>query len=187
MTNRHEPKGEIAASCLRPARAWTIVSLFAVLLLSSGCGGGMDPSTYQTTCTKVNACVQSGKASEAVNHIEDLTGTQFRFILGIAYPVKDDSVWTLRLRFADAGTKATIEDDVRNISTFHPCDGNSHVEVAASTPSGRDVCIDPSGSSTIVWYLSGGLLHAVYLLPPKPTIDQQQLDGVLSAYVDALR
>lgn len=186
MTNRHEPTRHIAAACIRRAWGWTVVPLIAVLLLSSGCSRSTDPSTEQTTCTRVDACVQSDRAPEVVNHIEDLTGTQFRFIWGFAYPGEVDP-WTLRLQFADAGAKATIEDDVRSISTYHPCDGSSHVVVPASTPGRREVCIDPSGTSTMVWYLSGGLLHSVYLLLPKPKIDQRQVEGLLYAYVDALR
>jgi hypothetical protein len=156
-------------------------------ILASACGGGTNIATEQTNCTKITACVESGEASASVDHIEDLAGTQFHFVSGISYPVKIGSVWTLRLQFINEPTKASLEDDVRNMPDFQPCGGSSHVVEAARTPGGRDVCIEPLGTSTFLWYKSEGLIHTVYLLPPMPKINQKQVEKMLFGYVDALR
>jgi hypothetical protein len=91
------------------------------------------------------------------------------------------------LQFADSTTKATFEDDVRNMPNYNACGGTSRFFQPATTPGSRVVCIEPSGTSTFVWYRSEGLVHTVYLLPPMPKLDQQQVDNVLLGYVDALR
>jgi hypothetical protein len=154
--------------------------------LVSACGNPT-PGAAQSNCTKVADCVENGNAPRSLDHIEDLTGTHFRFTSGFSYPVKEGSVWTLRLQFVDARTKSIIEDDVRNISNFSPCSGNSHAVLPALTPDGRNICVQPSGTSTLLWYTSDGLVHTVYLLPPKPAFGQAQVENVLTEYIDALR
>ena len=156
---------------------------------AGGCGGRSNLAAEQTNCTTITACVQGGHASISVDRIESLDGSQFRFASGISYPTKVGSVWTLRLQFTDSTTKATLEDDVRNMPNYNACGGTSHLYQPATTPAGRVVCIGPSGSgtSTFVYFRSAGLIHTVYLLPPMPKLDQRQVDNMLFGYVDALR
>lgn len=169
-------------------RRWVFAPALFLSIVAAGCGGKTNIATEQNSCATVAACVEGGHASKSVDQIETLTGSQYRFVSGVSYPFKDGSVWTLRLKFVNDPTNTLLEDDLRNDAAgFTPCDGASPGTQSSRTPGGRSVCVEPASNTTIVWYISGGLVHSVYRIPPLPKMSQQEIENILFGYVDALR